>query len=238
MKKVIIVGASSGMGRQLAILYLNAGHQVGITGRRLALLEELKGQFPGQVQTAAFDVTGDENIHHLESLIEKMGGVDLFIYNSGFGDAGKELDWQVEKTTLLTNVMGFMETTNWMFNFFKKQGHGHIAGISSIASYRGNSWAPAYSASKAFISNYLEGISMKAFKMKINITVTDIQPGFVKTKMAKGYGQFWVAPVEKAALQIYAAINRKKRRAYITRRWRIIAWLMKWFPYGIYKRIG
>ena len=88
------------------------------------------------------------------------------------------------------------------------------------------------------MSVYMEGLHMKAAKMKLEIAVTDIQPGFVKTKMAKGNGQFWVAPVEKAAIQIFAAIKNKKRRAYITRRWWIIAKMMKWMPYWIYKKIA
>jgi short-subunit dehydrogenase len=126
---------------------------------------------------------------------------------------------------------------NYTFNYFVQQGHGQLAATSSIASIRGNGWAPAYSASKAFQSVYMEGLHMKARKMKARIFVTDIQPGFVNTKLAKGNGQFWVAPVGKAANQIVQAIDKKKWRAYITRRWWIIAQLMKWAPGWIYHKI-
>lgn len=238
MKKVIIIGATSGIGKELALLYLKAGNRVGITGRRNILLEEIRQQFPSQVETEAFDVTGTENIVHLESLISKLGGMDLFVYNSGYGDASKELNWEMDKATTLINVNGFVEMTNYTFNYFIKQGHGQIAATSSIASYRGGSWAPAYNASKAFMSNYMEGITIKAYRLKTKIAVTDIQPGFVQTAMAKGSGIFWSAKVEKATLQIYNAIEKKRRKIRVTKRWVLIAWLFKWIPYSIYKRIG
>lgn len=238
MKKIIIIGATSGIGKELALLYLKAGNRVGITGRRTELLSEIQQQFPALAETEIFDVTGTDNSLHLESLISRLGGMDLFIYNSGYGDASRELDWETDKSTILVNVNGFVETTNYAFNYFRKQGHGHIAATSSIASYRGGSWAPAYNASKAFMSNYLEGISIKAVRLKAGIAVTDIQPGFVQTAMAKGSGVFWSAPVEKASLQIYHALEKKKRKVQVTKRWILIAWLLKWLPYSLYKRIG
>ena len=238
MKKVIIIGATSGIGRELAKLFLAANCLVGVSGRRKELLDSLKNEFPDKILAECFDVTGPSNIDHLKNLLQQLGGMDLFIYNSGFGDVSKTLDWNIDQQTTQTNVNGFVELTNFAFNYFVQQGHGQIAGVSSIASIRGNSWAPAYSASKAYMSTYLEGLHMKAAKLKLNIAVTDIQPGFIKTKMAKGNKQFWVAPVEKAARQIFKAINYKKRRVYITRRWWLIAKLMKLMPYTIYKKFA
>ena len=126
----------------------------------------------------------------------------------------------------------------YVFNYFVAQGHGQIALTSSLSALRGNSWTPAYSASKAYMSTYAEGLAIKAYKLKKDITITDIRPGFINTKMAKGNRQFWVAPVHKAAEQIAKAIEKKKRVVYITRRWWLIAQIMKWLPYSIYKRIG
>ena len=186
---------------------------------------------------------GTENIVHLESLIKKLGGLDLLIYNSGYGEISETLDWTIDRKTTLTNVNGFVEIVNYVFNYFYKQGHGQIAATSSIASIRENSQAPAYSASKAYLSMYMAGIHLKARRIKkknpaIDITISDILPGFVSTKMAKGEGRFWEAPVEKAAKQIFNAIQKKKRRTYITRRWIIIAWLLKWMPHFIIKRFA
>lgn len=234
MKKAIIIGATSGIGRELAKLFVKDGFTVGVTGRRQALLDTLQKEFPGNIITEQFDVTGSENIVHVDDLIHKLGGLDILIYNSGYGDPSEDLVWETDKQTTLTNVNGFIEIVNHIYNYFLKQGYGQIAGISSIASVRGNSFAPAYSASKAFMSTYLEGLYIKGSKK--NISITDIQPGFVKTKMAKGHGQFWVSSVEKASEQIYKAIKRKKRRVYITRRWWIIAKLMKFTPFGILKK--
>ena len=110
--------------------------------------------------------------------------------------------------------------------------------ISSIAANRGNSWAPAYSASKSFQSNYFEALAIKAKRMKKDIGITCIEPGFVVTKMAKGNKQFWVVPLEKAAIQMIAAIKKKKRKVYVSRRWWLVAKLMRLIPFWIYKRIG
>src|SRR5450432_1005619 len=117
-KKVIIIGASSGIGRELAILYANAGWRMGITGRREALLDELKDTFPDQVETAVFDVMGTDNIRHLEQLIQKLGGLDLLVYNAGYGEVSATLDWSIDKTTVLTNVNGFIKMINFTFNYF------------------------------------------------------------------------------------------------------------------------
>jgi short-subunit dehydrogenase len=237
-KKVIIIGASSGIGRKLAELYAQAGCLVAVTGRRSELLDELKNKFSEQIITESFDVTGNNNIVHLESIIQKMKGLDLFIYNAGYGDVSKELDWKIDKATVLTNVNGFIEMVNYVYNYFVQQEHGQIVGTSSIASMAGNPFAPAYSASKAFMSTYMEGLYLKSKKMKKDIVITDIQPGFVKTKMAKGEGRFWEAPADKAAKQIYNAIEAKRFRVYITKRWWLIANLLKILPGWLYRKMG
>lgn len=237
-KKVIIIGATSGIGKALAELYAKAGCTVGITGRRQELLDQLQQQYPHKIVTGCFDVQGNDNIAHVTSLIQQTGGMDLLIYNAGFGDPSPTLNWQLDKTTYETNVKGFIEIVHYAFNFFVQQGYGHIAATSSIAANRGNSLAPAYSASKAFMSVYMEGLYMKAKRMKVNIAITDVQPGFLATKMAKADKLFWVAPVHKAARQIVRGIEKKKWRIYITRRWWLVAQIMKWAPGWLYHKIG
>jgi short-subunit dehydrogenase len=238
MKKVIIIGATSGIGRELAKLYAQNNWLVGITGRRKPLLDSLQEAFPNNIVRECFDVTKDDNIKHMQFLLQQLGGLDLLIYNSGIGEPSKKLDLTIDVNTTKTNVLGFIEIVNFAFNYFEKEGKGHIAAISSVASIRGNSLAPAYSASKAFMSNYMEGLYIRTSKIKLPIYTTDIQPGFVKANMAKSEAMFWVAPVEKAAAQIFIAIQNKKRRAYITRRWWLIAKIMKWLPMFIYKKIA
>ena len=243
MKKVIVIGATSGIGRKLARTYLENNCLVGATGRRLELLQSLQYEYPKKVIIESFDVREDNAAEHFETLINKMNGLDLLIYNSGYGDVSEKLDWEIDKRTYETNVKGFIAIVNRAFNYFVEQGHGQIAAISSIASIRGAGQAPAYGASKAFMSMYMEGLYLKASKMrnadgkKVPIFITDIQPGFVATKLAKADKLFWVAPVEKAVSQICKAIDRKKRRAYITRRWAIVAWALRLMPFFIYRRI-
>jgi short-subunit dehydrogenase len=238
LKKVIIIGATSGIGRELVKLYATGNWLVGATGRRKELLQRLQKDFPDNVITECFDVTQAENIENIKNLIQQLGGLDLLIYNSGYGEPSSTLDWKIDKETTLVNVNGFVEIANFAFNYFLAEGKGHIAATSSIAAIRGNGFAPAYSASKAYVSTYMEGLYIKASKLKLPIYITDIQPGFVNTRMARGPGRFWVSSVEKAAQQIYTAIKNKKRKAYITRRWWLIAKLMNIIPIFIYKRIG
>jgi short-subunit dehydrogenase len=238
-KRIIIIGATSGIGRRMAEHYLEKGHLVGITGRRLELLQQIKQQFPQQVEYECIDVTKSENIRHIETLVHKLKGLDILVISAGNGEPSKELDWKIDKTTVDTNVNGFVEIANWAFNYFAKQGHGQLATISSIAAIRGGSDAPSYNASKAFQSNYFEGLSIKAKRLKKNISITCIEPGFVDTPMAKGGDQmFWVVPVDKAARQIIHAIEKCKRKVYISRRWWIVAKILKWAPYWLYKRFG
>lgn len=236
--KIVIVGATSGIGRKMTELYCQKGYMVGITGRRKELLDEIQHNYPSQIQTECFDITENQNTIHLENLVKKLGGLDILVISAGGGDVSKELNWQLDKLTVDTNVNGFVEIANWGFNYFVNQNHGSLATISSIASLRGNSWAPAYSASKAFQSNYFEGLSIKAARMKKNISVTCIEPGFVDTHMAKGDKKIWVIPVEKAARRIIAAIEKKKRKSFLSIRWWFVAKLLKLLPYWLLKRIG
>lgn len=223
-KNVVIIGASSGIGRELAKVFSNNGYIVGITARRLELLS-------GSPFIKRMDIADpDEAMRVLEELIKEMGGIDIIVINAGIGFISPDLIWEKEKSTIDVNVTGFAAMANVAMKHFLSQGSGHIVGISSIAAIRGDSHAPAYSASKAFVSNYLEALRFRVKKMKIPVTVTDIQPGFVDTAMAQGDELFWVAPVRKAAMQIFDAVRKKREHAYVTRRWCLIAWLFKFMP--------
>ena len=239
MQKILIIGATSGIGRELSRRYAAAGNLVGATGRRQEMLDSLQGEYPNHIITACYDATDPHprTTAHLEVLVQKLGGLDLLIYNAGWGDLAEKLDWAIDKETVDINVNGFLAAVHFGWEYFTAQGHGQLATISSIAGIRGNRHSPAYSASKAFQSIYFEGLYIKARKMKIPLYVTDIQPGFVDTKMAKG-PRFWVAPVDKAARQIARVIQKKRRRAYITRRWWLVAVVFRWIPGWIYHRIG
>ena len=148
-----------------------------------------------------------------------------------------DYDYSLENETNQLNVVAFSRLVNWSMRYFEKQGWGHLVNISSVASRRGGRQAPAYSASKAYQSIYLEGMAQKVAYDKLPIYTTDVRPGFVKTAMAKGDKMFWVSSKEKAARQIFRSIQRKKRIVYISRRWVIIAWILERIPWFIYKRM-
>ena len=236
-RKAIIIGASSGIGRELARILTKNNYIVGITSRRENLLMELQKENPGQYIYKAFDIRDlSKTAKSLRELIKELGGLDLFVISSGIGYINPELDAEPEFQTIDTNITAFTDLVTFAFRYFRDHKGGHLVGITSLGGLRGNKSAPAYNASKAYQSNYLEGLRQKARSLEIPIFVTDIKPGFVATDMAKGDRLFWVASPGKAALQIYRAIRLKKRKAYITKRWRLYAILLKIFPGWIYEK--
>lgn len=230
MKNALIIGATSGIGKELARLLVADNYKVVITGRREKLLQEIKNSNPSQYIVKVHDVT---NLDSCETLFNDLKAalktIDLVVYSSGVGEPNYKLEWDVELPTLQTNIIAATKIYGLAYNFFRRQGFGHLVGISSIASIRGNRHVPAYFASKAFQANYLESLWLKGKRSKAKIVVTDIQPGFVDTSMAIG-NTFWMSTTEKATAQIYSAIKKKKKKAYITKRWRLIALVLKIVP--------
>jgi len=238
MRKAIVVGASSGIGYELAKILSRNQYIVGVMARRIQLLNELRNDAEGKMFVQEIDVRDAESaMEILAKFIKEMGGIDLIVISAGTGDVNVSLNWPLENETIKTNVTGFAALVNVAMHHFMAKGYGHLVGISSIAALRGGRESPAYNASKSFESNYLEGLRQMVRKSRLPITITDIKPGFVNTAMAKGDGIFWAAPAGKAAMQIYNAIERKRAHAYITHRWRLIAWLLKVLPTSIYERL-
>ena len=237
MKKAIVIGATSGIGKGIARLLTENNFKVGITGRRIEILNELKSEKKNSYLIKCFDITDTSNVvKNLEELTSELGGLDLLFLSSGTGDENENLDFKIEKRTIDTNVTGFTIIADWTFNYFQKQKYGHFVAISSIAGIRGSRIAPAYNATKAYQINYLEGLRQKATKLKTQVYVTDVRPGFVDTEMAKADKKFWVATVDKASQQIFSSIKRKKKIVYITRRWGLMAILLKVLPRQVYDR--
>ncbi|MCB0472086.1 MAG: SDR family NAD(P)-dependent oxidoreductase [Flavobacteriaceae bacterium] len=230
-KKAIVFGATSGIGRELARLLVNDGFTVVITGRRLERLHELRSESPEKYIVRQHDITDTEDSDKLfTELPEITDSIDLIIHNSGIGESNYDLEWEKDEPTLHTNVLGAAKIYQLSYNYFKKQGYGHLVGISSVASIRGNRNVPAYHASKAFQSSYLESLWMKAARTKkAQITITNIMPGYVDTDIITG-PTFWMAPLDKATVQIYKAIKAKKRKAYVTKRWLLVALTLKIIP--------
>ena len=235
---IIIIGATSGIGKALFEKYIKEGNRLGIVGRRMHLLDELNHQHPSNTYTATADITKQDEIEQaISSLQKEIGSIDLAIVCSGIGELNPSLDYNVERPTIDTNVTGWTFVVDMLYNIFEQQGHGHLLAITSAGGLRGEPMAPAYSATKAYQINYMEALRKKAYKAGGKITVTDVRPGLVDTAMAKGEGLFWVMPVEKVARQIYTAIRNKNSKIYVTKRWHLLAAINKNLPFKLYKRM-
>lgn len=237
MKHAVVFGATSGIGKELTKLLVDDGYRVAVTGRRLEKLQELEKEFPNHIFIKQNDIQEVAEVERVfQEILDEFITVDLVIQSSGVGFINPKLKWDKEEQSILTNVLGVTRLYTLAYNLFKEQQFGHLVGITSIASLRGSRAAPVYFASKAYQKSYLEGLYIKTKSIKTNrVFVTDIRPGFVDTPMALGDQLFWMAPLEKASRQIYKAIKKKKRVVYITKRWRLIAWVLKAMPARLLK---
>jgi short-subunit dehydrogenase len=236
MKSAIVIGASSGIGRALAVALSLEGYRVGVVARRTDLLAQLQAELTGPLRDQDCRCPARSwPCHCCGNSSTNCRDVELFIVNAGVGFENAALAWEAERDTIAVNVLGFAGMVNVAVAHLEARGSGHLVGISSVAALRGLGGAPAYAASKAFVSNYLQGVRYRFNKLKLPVIVTDVQPGFVDTAMAAG-NRFWIASPQTAARQIVAAIHGRKNHVYVTRRWRLIAWLLKVVPDALYSK--
>jgi short-subunit dehydrogenase len=239
LKKVLITGATSGIGAELCRQFISKNYLVAGVGRRTERLESLQKELGPNFYYQSLDVTQLEEAEKVYiELTQQMGGLDIMILNAGYGNNSTFAPWKVDHTTINVNVMAFAHGCHWAFDYFKKNGGGQIVGMSSIASHLAHHGATAYTASKHFISNYMTGYRQKARRVDADITITDIRPGWVKSEMTDGIrNMFWVASTERACRQMIRAIESKRNRVYITRRWKLIAIFADLMPQWVWDRI-
>ena len=234
MKKAIIVGSSSGIGKALALELSGRGYVLGLVARREDKLRELQQQVPNESHVMVIDVNDVDSLApKLRGLIDTLGGVDVVVISAGVSNVGGELDFAKEREVIKTNVMAFTALVDYCYRYFCEKGGGHIVAISSVSGVRGRPCMPAYSASKAFVSNYVEALRGRAGKQKTNVLFTDIRPGYVDTDMLglmSDVKPFWVCSAETAAKGIARANVRRQKVAYITPRWGLVALVMKFIP--------
>ncbi|MDL2305820.1 SDR family NAD(P)-dependent oxidoreductase [Bacteroides sp. OttesenSCG-928-D19] len=238
MKRIIIIGATSGIGLEVAKLFRKEGWLVGIAGRRADKLEELKATDPQGYETQQLDVTTPEAPDHLTRLIDKLGGMDIFFLSSGIGMQNPTLDVDIEFRTLETNVNGFTRMILSAYHYFLQQGRGHIAAISSIAGTKGLGSAPSYSASKGFQNLYIESLEQLTRMQKVAISFTDIRPGFVRTELLNDNKSYplMLSPETVARHIMKAILNRK---SYVTIDWkyRLLVFFWRFMPRRLWIRL-
>jgi short-subunit dehydrogenase len=235
-RSAVVVGASSGIGAALARELAADGYEVGLTARRREKLEALGEDLPTKSYVAAMDVTEVEAAREsFFDLADAMDGVDLVVVSAGVGAPNRDLEFDPEDLTVQVNVRGFVAIATAAVQHFEERGAGHLVGISSVAAHFGNGGLPAYSASKAFVSNYLDGLRYRAADREADVTVTTIEPGYVDTKLAGG--EFWMCSPETAAEQIHEDIEQERRHGYVTRRWRLVAGVIDLMPDALRRRV-
>lgn len=237
-KRVIIVGATSGIGYEVAKEYVRMGWQVGVSGRRQEVLEQFQATAPDQIKIQSLDVTHEDAADKLLALIGQLGGMDLFLLSSGIGSQNPNLTPEVEINTARTNVEGFMRMVTTAFNYFKENGGGHLAVISSIAGTKGLGSAPAYSATKRFQNTYMDALAQLSRMQRLHITFTDIRPGFVETPLLKDRNYPMLMQANSVAAHIISAIARKKRVAVIDWRYAILVFFWKLIPSCLWERMS
>lgn len=235
-RKVLIIGGSSGLGRQLALRFARNGDAVAVVARRGQLLTELKLEIPSLIIRQA-DIRDEKITDIIGQILSELNGLDILIIAASIVQFTNELSPTSETDTLAVNVTGFHTILGTAWRYFKSTGGGQLVGITSIAAARGNKQAPAYHASKSFQSSYLESLRVKARHEKNNICVTELIPGYMDTAMGKGDRLFWMISAEKAARLAFRAINKKKKRAFIPRRWWWTWKIQRSFPIWMYDRI-
>lgn len=238
MKRIVIIGATSGIGLEVAKLCIREGWRVGAAGRREEALEALRATAPEQVVTEPLDITRDDAPGQLARLIDKLGGMDIYLHCSGIGKRNTGLLPEIELDTLRTNGEGFVRMVTAAFGYFRANGGGHLAVISSIAGTKGLGSAPAYSATKRMQNTYIDALAQLAHMEKLGIRFTDIRPGFVATPLLAGDGHYpMLMETGKVAARIMRVLKRRRRRVVIDRRYAVLVFFWKLIPEWLWERM-
>ena len=232
MKRAVVIGASSGIGMEVAKLLLQDGWTLGVAARRVELLQAI-----GAAEVAEIDVTVEDATARLRDLVARLGGMDLFFYASGIGKQNRELREDIELATMQTNGLGFTRMIGEAYRYFAERGEGHIAAITSIAGTKGLGPAPSYSATKAMQNVYLQALEQQANARGLRIRFTDIRPGFVDTALLNGDFKYpMMLRPENVAREIISAINSHQHIRVIDWRYRLLTAFWRRIPRFIWRR--
>jgi short-subunit dehydrogenase len=239
-RRAIIIGATSGIGLEVAKVLAKKGWLVGIAGRRQELLQQIHQENQNIVATEQIDVTQSDAPDHLQTLIENLGGMDLYFHSSGIGYQNTELDMERELATVETNAVGMTRMVGAAFHYFEAHPgqKGQIAVISSIAGTKGLGAAPAYSATKRYVNHYLECLTQLCHIRRLShISIYDIRPGFVRTALISGSNYPLQLDAAKVAQQIVKKIEQRRAIITIDWRYRLLVFFWRLIPRWLWVRM-
>ncbi len=240
MRRVMIAGATSGIGLKVAERLAVEGNTVGIAGRKDEVMKSLASRYPGNVVWEHIDITDDDAPENMTCLIDKMGGMDVYFHVSGVGYDNPDLEIPKEMATMQTNVGGFTRMVDAAFRYFRDEcgGNGHIAAITSVAGTNGIGCMAAYSSSKKFQQTYLRALNQLATSQRLNIRFTDIRPGWIRTPLLSPSESYPMEmTVDYAVDRILRALNSRRRVAVVDWRWNILVGLWRLVPNALWVRL-
>ena len=239
-KVIWITGASSGIGRCLALKFANEGWVVAASARREDLLKELNS-VNQNIHSFPLDVTNiDQCKTVFKSIIEKFKDVEISVFGTGIHDPRSEKSFNLEKIREITevNYFGTLNCINAVYDYYKNKESGQISIVSSVAGYRGLPAAGAYCASKSALSSFAESLY---FEMKRrNVRVSLVCPGFIKTPMTdkNDFPMPMIKSSEFAADQMYTGLIKKTGfEIHFPKAFTFLMKFLKILPSSIYFKI-
>ena len=241
--RVLIIGASSGIGKALAEKLLKDGSSVAMVARRSSLTHEelrLANSESPRAFVYQHDVTDcDKTATLFQQIVTDLGGLDLIIYSAGASNSLDihEFNFEKDRETIEVNVLGAFSWFDEAAKWFAQTRSGTIVGISSVAGERGRPENPPYFASKAALTSFLESLRNRLWKY--GVKVITIKLGFVDSGVVRKRRELlWIISADRAADLILRAIRHGKNTAYIPSRWRLVSAVMHTLPSFIYKRLS
>lgn len=238
MKKIVIMGATSGIGLAVAQKLVKRGYKVGVAGRKVEVLEQLKKDYPDNIEWEAIDITKTDAPNRLHALIRKLGGMDTYFHVAGVYYNNPELVLKDEITTIETNAVGFARMTSTAYKYFRDNNiEGHIAAITSVAGTRGMGPLASYSSTKKFDQTYLEALQQLSHLQKVKIKFTDIRPGWIRTPLMSPNQEYPLTmQLSYAGPLIIKALGRKRTAVYVDWRWEALIRLCQLIPRWLWVR--